>query len=122
MPEIPRPEVPMKDRINHLKEGLHSVIVLEAEEGHFVYPKIQTWDPQAGAAENEGEIYIYQESRKKWVIDKEAVTEPNIELREAAREELQAIYDADQSVFIQLQAGRALGKSRYTILMRRLIS
>ena len=120
MVERPVPAESIAGRINRLKTDLTREIVVQREISHEEYAisetgsghGMSTWDFSAGDS--------FVPRRKE--IDQERIAKPDTERREAARQELLQIYDSAETSKVQMQAGMALGYSRFRILRERLLS
>jgi hypothetical protein len=87
-------------RISQLRRDLSAVVIVEEEKGHFQYPNLgsghgmETWDYAGGDSWVDWDsIDRYNEAHKKWVVDKPAVTEPDLKKRQEARAALEYIRD-----------------------------
>ncbi len=134
MTERYRPAEQTGDRIRQLKVDLDSEIVIQEEISHIepahtekknlnpknvqsFDPGITGWDPAAG---DSWVPDVTIPERK--VIDQPRITEPNTEIRLAAREELLQMYESIPTFKVKWQAGRALSYSRFRILRELLLS
>jgi len=92
----------MHKRIGELKLDLEVVVVVQKEEGHE--------EPT-----NKGRTSGVDDCRRyetEWVIDKPELTKPDTTKREAARQELQRIYDHSKwyQVFLRARIDGILGR------------
>lgn len=128
MAERPVPPESITDRIKRFKKDLKSEIVIQKKEGHWEYPDHGSghgqidWDPAAGDSWVDWKsVNAFDEKYKKWVVDQPRIAKPNTEKREAARSELQEIYNSAKTLKVRMQVGRTLGYSRIRIIKERLL-
>lgn len=74
-------------RIGQLSRDLLAVIVVQEERGH-----VESWEKR-GKGDEGRNPYV---SESDWIIDEPRITKPDMGKREAARKELQQIYDSSK--------------------------
>ncbi len=99
----------MLERIEYLRRDLRAEIVVQKGESHHE----EQYFP--GGPSRKVDEYIEAEWKMVEVIDKPRITQPDTEKREAARQELQGIYDTTDLCSVRYVAGSALGIDRHTL-------
>jgi len=109
--EIMPREITLK-RIRKLEIELSAKIVVQEEIGHWT-----EGGPLKGSGGPCSFDKVYDnDPPSEYIVDQPRILGPDKGKREAAREELQKIYDSVEQFGIKYRAGRALGYSRFRIL------
>jgi len=90
-------------KIEDLKKDLYAEIVIQKEEGH----REPYWSRPTGSYHRDGDPG--EPDTERWVVDKPKIANPDKQKREAARTELQKIYDSSEWYSARYAAGKGLG-------------